>query len=163
MAKMLYVEPFAAATRNDVFGDLSPYRKGRPHRGQDWSPAEKSPIKAITNGRVKQIFWSDVLGHCLVQSTGDGYFVLYAHLAVKPSIMVGALLVAGETVIGLVGGGKHTPSGSASTGAHLHLSMGKKVNVHTCAYEELVDPLKWILANVAEKPVKAEPVKKADK
>jgi hypothetical protein len=60
----------------------------------------------------------------------------------------------GQSVIGLVGGGKHTPSGSASTGAHLHLSIGKKVNVHTCAYEDLVDPLKHILANTV-KPVKA--------
>lgn len=145
-----YKEPFAASTRNDVFGDLSPYRKGRPHRGQDWSPAEKSPIKAITNGRVKQIFWSDVLGWCVVQATGDGLYVLYAHLAAKPTMEINTPMVMGVSVIGLVGGGRHTPSGSASTGAHLHLSMGKKVNVHTCAYEELVDPLKHILANTVK-------------
>lgn len=155
MAQMQYFEPFDPKTRGDEFGNLAPYRKGRPHRGQDWSPAEKSPIKAITNGRVKQVFWSDVLGWCLVQSTGDGLFVLYAHLAEKPTLMTSALLVGGETVIGRVGGGKKTPSGSASTGAHLHLSIAKKVNVHLCAYELLVDPLKHILANLDKPAAKA--------
>ena len=153
-----YKEPFPASTRNDEFGDLSPYRKGRPHRGQDWSPAEKSPIKAITNGRVKKVFWSDVLGHCLVQSSGDGYVWLYAHLAAKPTHEVGALLVGGETVIGLVGGGKNTPSGSASTGAHLHMA-GSSVkwgnDVHLVDYAKLVDVHKHIDEN--KDPVPAAP------
>ena len=49
--------------------------------------------------------------------------------------------------IGLVGGGKNTPSGSASTGAHLHMTvatMGKNyqgVEAHLLPFERLVDPL----------------------
>jgi hypothetical protein len=31
-----YVEPFSPKLRNDEFGNLAPYRNGRPHRGQDW-------------------------------------------------------------------------------------------------------------------------------
>ena len=148
-----YVEPFAPKLRGDTFGDLSPYRNGRPHRGQDWSPKENSPINAITDVTVFVNTWTDVLGWIVVHSTKDGFWVLYAHLAKQSTLTKGDKVKAGETVIGLVGGGKNTPSGSASTGAHLHLSIGKanktfsNPNIHLAAYEDLVDPLKHILAN----------------
>ena len=148
-----YIEPFPAKTRGDEFGNLAPYRNGRPHRGQDWSPAERSAIKAITDGTVFVNTWTDVLGWIVIHSTKDGYWVLYAHLAKESELKKGDKVKAGETVIGLVGGGKNTPSGTASTGAHLHLSIGKanktfsNPNIHLSAYEDLVDPLKHILAN----------------
>ena len=148
-----YVEPFAVKLRGDEFGNLAPYRNGRPHRGQDWHPAEKTPIKAITDGTVFLNAWTDVLGWIVVHSTKDGYWVLYAHLAEQSSLKKGDKVVAGETVLGKVGGGKNTPSGSASTGAHLHLSIGKankdwsNPKIHLSAYEDLVDPLKHIEAN----------------
>ena len=148
-----YVEPFAPKLRGDEFGNLAPYRNKRPHRGQDWSPKENSPIKAITDGTVFVNTWTDVLGWIVVHSTKDGFWVLYAHLAKQSTLTKGDKVKAGETVIGLVGGGKNTPSGTASTGAHLHLSIGKanktfsNPNIHLAAYEDLVDPLKHILAN----------------
>ena len=147
----LYIEPFPASTRNDEFGNLAPYRNGRPHRGQDWSPKELSPIPAITDGTIFVNEWSDVLGWFLVQSTKDGFWVLYAHLAKQSDLVKGTKVTAG-TILGKVGGGKYK-SGSASTGAHLHLSMGKanashsNPNIHLCAYDELIDPLKHIIAN----------------
>jgi len=76
---------------------------------------------------------------------------LYAHLAKQSDLLKGTKVTAG-TVLGKVGGGKYK-SGSASTGAHLHLSMGKanashsNPNIHLCAYDELIDPLKHIIAN----------------
>ena len=149
-----YIEPFAAKLRGDEFGNLAPYRNGRPHRGQDWHPAEKSPIPAIVDGTVFVNEWTDVLGHILIQSAGDGYWVLYAHLAEASPLAKGTKIKAGD-IIGKVGGGKNTPCGSASTGAHLHLSIGKankdwgNPNIHLCAYDQLVDPLKHILANNA--------------
>lgn len=148
-----YVEPFNPKLRGDEFGNLAPYRNGRPHRGQDWSPKENSDIKAITSGTVFVNTWTDVLGWILIHSTKDGYWVLYAHLAKQSDLNKGDKVVAGETVIGKVGGGKNTPSGTASTGAHLHLSIGKanktfsNPNIHLAAYDELIDPLKHILAN----------------
>lgn len=148
-----YVEPFSPKLRGDEFGNLAPYRNGRPHRGQDWSPKENSDIKAITSGTVFVNTWTDVLGWIVIHSTKDGYWVLYAHLAKQSDLVKGDKVVAGETVIGKVGGGKNTPSGTASTGAHLHLSIGKanktfsNPNIHLAAYDELVDPLKHILAN----------------
>mgnify|MGYP000022259631 FL=1 len=136
----VYKEPFDKKLRGDEFGNLAPYRNGRPHRGQDWHPKEKSTIPAICNGAIKDNFWSDVLGWCIIQSTPDDTFVLYAHLAKKSGRSIGTYVHIGDA-IGSVGGGKNTPSGSASTGAHLHMSIGKKKNVHTCAYEDLIDPL----------------------
>lgn len=149
-----YKEPFAVKLRGDEFGNLAPYRNGRPHRGQDWSPKEKSPIPAITDGTVFVNTWTDVLGWIIIHSTKDGYWVLYAHLAEKSPLVKGDKVVLGQ-IIGKVGGGRNTPSGSASTGAHLHLSIGKankgwtNPNIHLAAYEDLVDPLKHILENKA--------------
>jgi len=149
----IYFEPFPAKSRGDEFGNLAPYRNGRPHRGQDWSPKENSKIKALTDGTVFINEWSNVLGWFLVHSAGDGFWVLYAHLAKQSDLAKDEKVVGGKTVIGLVGGGKNTPSGSASTGAHLHLSIGKANQawsnpaIHLASYETLVDPLKHILEN----------------
>ena len=148
-----YFEPFPVKTRGDEFGNLAPYRNGRPHRGQDWSPKELSAIKAITSGTVFLNEWSDVLGWFVVHSAKDGYWVLYAHLAEQSPLDKGTKVEGGVTVLGRVGGGKKTPSGSASTGAHLHLSIGKankgwsNPQIHLAAYKDLVDPLKHITSN----------------
>lgn len=147
-----YFEPFPAATRGDEFGNLAEYRQGKKHRGQDWSPKELSPIKAITSGTIFVNEWSDVLGWFVVHSAKDGMWVLYAHLAKQSELPKGAKVVGGETVIGKTGGGKYK-SGSASTGSHLHLSIGKankswsNPDIHLAAYKDLVDPLKHIITN----------------
>jgi murein DD-endopeptidase MepM/ murein hydrolase activator NlpD len=174
--EVTYFEPFDPKLRGDELGNLAPYRNGRPHRGQDWHPKEKSPIKAICDGTVGLVEWTDVLGHILVHSSADGkHWVLYAHLAVAPTLKKGDKVVGGQTVVGLVGGGKNTPSGSASTGAHLHMTvatMGKNfagVEAHLLPFERLVDPLKLFTAapkkTVAAKVVsavkKVVPTKKA--
>jgi hypothetical protein len=152
-----YFDPFPK-NRGDELGNMASYRK-HPHRGSDWgakAAIELKPIKAITDGKVKKIFWTDVLGHCLVQSSDDGFYWLYAHLAEKPDLEIDSPLDGGKSVIGKVGGGKKTPSGSASTGAHLHMAgtaMAHGKDVHLVAYEDLVDVHKHIDDNA--KPVKA--------
>lgn len=154
-----YIEPFPGK-RGDELGNMASYRK-HPHRGQDWQPAELSPIPAITRGKVIANDWSDVLGWFLIHSTMDGLFVLYAHLAEQSKLKVGSV-VAMRDVIGRVGGGKHK-SGSASTGAHLHLAIASSKQPHLCVYEKLVDPVKHIEANKAKeapKPAAKKVVKK---
>lgn len=142
----MYKEPFDAKLRGDEFGNMASYRK-HPHRGQDWSPAENTVIPSVCAGKVTQVFWSDVLGHVVEVLAEDGVYIQYCHLAQKPkSIEVGAEVKLGQP-IGRVGGGKNTPSGSASTGAHLHMGMAKVKNGHLAPYEKLIDPLKHILAN----------------
>ena len=156
-----YIEPFDKKFRGDELGNLAPYRNGRPHRGQDWSPAELSLIPAITRGKVIFNGWTDVLGWIVIQSTMDGLFVLYAHLAEQSKLAVGDV-VAMRDPIGRVGGGKHK-SGSASTGAHLHLAIAPSKQPHMCVFEKLVNPLKHIAANPAKAvaaPKKKPQVKK---
>jgi murein DD-endopeptidase MepM/ murein hydrolase activator NlpD len=136
-----YIEPFAKKFRGDEFGNLAPYREGRPHRGQDWHPKDGSLIPAITNGSIKANAWSDGLGWYVVQSTSDKLFVLYAHLKAQSGRTVGTYIHAGEPI------GKVGNTGEFSTGSHLHLSIGKKVNVASIPYALLIDPLKHIESN----------------
>lgn len=139
MAK--YIEPFKPGLRGDEFGNLAPYRNGRPHRGQDWHPKEGSTIPAITNGAIKANGWSDTLGWFIIQSTADDLFVLYAHLKQQSGRSAGTYIHAGDAI------GKVGNTGSATTGPHLHLSIGRKINVAGCAYNQLIDPLKHIEGN----------------
>jgi len=151
MAKMQYFEPFPG-NRGDELGNMASYRT-HPHRGSDWGKKAAiggKSVKAMTNGRVKAVFWSDVLGWTVTQSTGDGLYIEYSHLYPKPEIEIGTLLEGGKTVVGKVGGGKDTPSGSASTGAHLHTAAAPiefGLNVHTVDAKHLVDLFKHIDAN----------------
>jgi murein DD-endopeptidase MepM/ murein hydrolase activator NlpD len=153
-----YVEPFSPKLRNDEFGNLAPYRNGRPHRGQDWSPKELSPIKASASGTVFASEWSDVLGWYVTYSAilvdnkdkTHNVFIQDAHLAKKSDLVKGDKVVAGVTVVGRVGGGRNTPSGSASTGAHLHQTIGKankswsNPDVHLAPYKNLLNPLSFV-------------------
>jgi murein DD-endopeptidase MepM/ murein hydrolase activator NlpD len=139
-----YIEPFSASTRGDEFGNMAAYRKN-PHRGQDWAPGQGRVIPAITAGKVIANFWSDGLGHCLIQSTTDKVFVLYAHLLAEPNLAVGHALKIGDS-IGQVGN-----TGTLTLGAHLHLSIAKAKNVHEVAMSKLIDPLKHIAANKGKK------------
>ena len=151
-----YIEPFPASTRGDEFGNRAAYRKN-PHRGQDWAPGQGKVIPAITNGSVKQVYFSAGLGNCLVQSTADGLFVLYAHMAELPNLSVGHYLHAGDPV------GKVGNTGTLTTGAHLHLSIASSKSVAECLYDKLVDPLKHILANPAKPKATPKPAPKGKK
>lgn len=143
----VYHEPFDKSLRGDEFGNLAPYRNGRPHRGQDWHPAEKTVIPAVCNGKVTQIFWSSVLGWVVEVLGEDKVYTQYCHLAYKPGgYKKGSKVLLGQPV-GRVGGGPNTPSGSASTGAHLHLAMAKVKNGHLAPYDKLIDPLAHIRKN----------------
>lgn len=135
---MTWIEPFPKNKRGDEFGNLAPYRNGRPHRGLDWSVKEGSIIKAIATGRVIENAWSDGLGWYLIHSAEKGkLFVIYAHLKEQSKLEVDQVIRAGEDVIGKVGN-----TGSFTTGAHLHLSVAKDRKVHLCSYDKLVDPAK---------------------
>jgi len=138
MSEAIYKEPFPKAKRGDGFKNMASYRTN-PHRGVDWSVAAHSPIKAITGGTVMETGWTNVLGNILIQSTYDGHFILYAHLAKPSPLKQGDKVVSGVTVVGEVGGGKDTPSGTASTGAHLHVTYGKVKNLVTADISQLDD------------------------
>jgi murein DD-endopeptidase MepM/ murein hydrolase activator NlpD len=143
----VYHEPFDKSLRGDEFGNLAPYRNGRPHRGQDWHPAEKTVIPAVCSGKVTQIFWSGVLGWVVEVLGEDKVYTQYCHLANKPGgYKKGDKVVIGQP-IGRTGGGPNTPSGSASTGSHLHLAMSSVKNGHLAPYVKLINPMEHIRKN----------------
>lgn len=147
-----YFDPFPG-TRGDELGNMASYRK-HPHRGSDWSGNAGKVIKAITTGRVKKVFTTESLGHCLIQATGDGMYLLYAHMANKSSRKVGEMVIGGETAIGVVGN-----TGTATTGAHLHCGLSTAPDPSMASYATLVDLHKHIDAH----SIKAEPVAAAKK
>jgi peptidoglycan hydrolase-like protein with peptidoglycan-binding domain len=151
-----YTDWFGKKLRGDEFGNLAPYRNGRPHRGGDWAPRELSPIKAFCDGKVTNVFWSNVLGWVVEVLAADGIYTQYSHIAPKTvEVDKGEVIKAGD-IVGKVGGGKKTPSGSASTGAHLHVAMGLVKDCHLADRSKLIDPFKWIDAHSKPAPVAAD-------
>jgi murein DD-endopeptidase MepM/ murein hydrolase activator NlpD len=133
MPEAIYIEPFPKAKRGDEFKNFASYRTN-PHRGVDWSVAGGSKIKAITGGTVMEVGETKVLGNYLIQSTYDKHFILYAHFQKPSELKQGDKVVAGETIVGLVG-----TTGTASTGNHLHVTYGIKKNLITADIKDLRD------------------------
>lgn len=141
--------PFPEKTITGEYGTLSAYRrkmKMQPHSGTDWSPPGsnkgKTLIPAIADGTIKLVQWSNVLGWVVVQSAADKagkiWFIGYCHLSCKKcgvnckgghdasaalSVKVGDKVQAGDVTHGMTMGN----TGNASSGVHLHATLGKAV------------------------------------
>jgi murein DD-endopeptidase MepM/ murein hydrolase activator NlpD len=136
---MTYRHPFAKTTITSRFGATE--NRATAHRGLDYAPKEGTNIPAVTKGTVRLVQWSDVLGWVLVQTAWDAInnktmFLGYCHLQEKPSLAVGTTLRIGQ-IIGKVGN-----TGSASRGAHLHLTVGPAQN--SVFAGAVIDPEKFI-------------------
>ncbi len=116
--------PFSKKLITSRFGTTA--RRLTAHRGLDYAPKEGKAIPAVAAGTVQAVKWSSVLGHVLVQSAWDEIngrtvFIGYCHLQEKPTLKVGDRVKEGQTI------GKVGNTGSASKGAHLHLTIGPRV------------------------------------
>jgi len=128
--------PFPKSTISSRFGATA--NRATPHRGTDYAPGAGEIIRAVTDGEVALIQWSDVLGWVMVQKAGL-WWVGYCHLSCAThgtecdgpadgcktpykNLKKGSKLVKGVTSVGKVGN-----TGSASRGAHLHITLGKAV------------------------------------
>ena len=89
------------------------------HRGCDFNGLpEGTPLKAICNGMtVVNVLFSKVLGNIIVLQVGDKFFG-YCHMQKPAALKVGAKVNSGD-VVGLLG-----TTGTASSGPHLHLTLG---------------------------------------
>lgn len=139
--------PFHFSKITGRFGTLSEYRRKngmQPHSGVDFAMPEGTPIPAIARGTIVLQQFSKVLGNVSVQrvmaKSGDIYFVGYCHLA-KPGLAVGRKVAEGE-IIGLVGN-----TGSASTGAHLHMTVSKELKGVFGTTDKKIDPIQFIKDN----------------
>lgn len=139
--------PFHFSKITGRFGTLSEYRRKngmQPHSGVDFAMPEGTPIPAIAKGTIVLQQFSKVLGNVSVQrimsKEGEIYFVGYCHLA-KPGLAVGRKVAQGE-IIGLVGN-----TGSASTGAHLHMTVSKELKGVFGPTSVKIDPIQFIKDN----------------
>jgi murein DD-endopeptidase MepM/ murein hydrolase activator NlpD len=154
-----FMLPFPDSKLTGHFGKIRKIKgvPTTPHRGTDWGVKEGTPIPAVSNGTVRLVQWSNILGWVLVQSVigkdGKVMFVGYCHLKEKPKLIAGQKVAVGDT-IGLCGS-----TGSASSGPHLHATLspalrgvfqGTVFDLHKYILEQLEKPSKGRTA--AKKP-----------
>lgn len=139
--------PFEPKFITGRFGTLSEFRKKngmQPHSGVDWAKPEGTPIPSISSGTIVLQQWSDVLGNVSVlRVMGKDkalYYVGFCHLKAE-GLKVGTKVKEGETV-GLVGN-----TGSASSGAHLHLTVSKELKGVFGPTSVKQDPIQFIKDN----------------
>ena len=139
--------PFEPKFITGRFGTLSEFRKKngmQPHSGVDWARPEGTPIPSIANGTIVLQQWSDVLGNVSVlRVMGKDkalYYVGFCHLKAE-GLKVGTKVKEGDSV-GLVGN-----TGSASSGAHLHLTVSKELKGVFGPTSVKQDPIQFIKDN----------------
>jgi murein DD-endopeptidase MepM/ murein hydrolase activator NlpD len=105
---------------------------------------EGTPIPALANGTIVLQQFSQVLGNVSVlRVMGNDkklYYIGYAHLKAE-GLEVGQKVKEGDT-IGFVGN-----TGSASSGAHLHLTVSKEIKGVFGPTQSKIDPIAFIKAN----------------
>ena len=139
--------PFEPKFITGRFGTLSEYRRARgmpSHSGVDWARPEGTPIPSIANGTIVLQQWSDVLGNVSVlRVMGKDkvlYYVGFCHLKAE-GLKVGTKVKEGD-IVGLVGN-----TGSASSGAHLHLTVSKELKGVFGPTSVKQDPIQFIKEN----------------
>ena len=140
--------PFPDSALTGHFGKVRTIngKKTSPHRGTDWAAKRGTPIPAVSDGTVKLVQYSKVLGWVLVQTVygkdRKTKYVGYCHMKIKPTLKFGARLKMGQT-IGLV------DTEGYSTGPHLHATLS--TSVKGVFYGTVLDLYKYLSENV-EKP-----------
>jgi len=139
--------PFSFKKITGRFGTLSEYRRRnnmQPHSGVDFAMPEGTPIPALANGTIVLQQFSKVLGNVSVLRVmgkdGKLYFIGYCHLA-DPGLAVGTKVKQDDTV------GKVGNTGSASTGAHLHMTVSKELKGVFGPTSVKQDPIQFIKDN----------------
>ena len=140
-------QPFDPKFITGRFGTLSEFRRARgmqAHSGVDWARPEGTPIPALASGTIVLQQFSQVLGNVSVlRVMGNDkklYYIGYCHLKAE-GLEVGQKVKEGDT-IGFVGN-----TGSASSGAHLHLTVSKEVKGVFGPTSVKQDPIEFIKAN----------------
>jgi murein DD-endopeptidase MepM/ murein hydrolase activator NlpD len=139
--------PFEPKFITGRFGTLSEFRKKngmQPHSGVDWAKPEGTPIPAIAKGTIVLQQFSQVLGNVSVLRVmgkdAKLYYVGFCHLKAE-GLEVGTKVQEGDT-IGFVGN-----TGSASSGAHLHLTVSKELKGVFGPTSIKQDPIQFVKDN----------------
>jgi murein DD-endopeptidase MepM/ murein hydrolase activator NlpD len=133
---MSWQHPFPESTITSRVGSM--IRRVTPHRGTDYAPGKKNLIPAVTDGECVAVQWSSVLGWVMIQKASTGkHYVGYCHLSCSkhgidckgPSQHLDGStcmvrLKPGDQIKKGQPAGRVGNTGSASRGAHLHLTLG---------------------------------------
>jgi murein DD-endopeptidase MepM/ murein hydrolase activator NlpD len=150
---------------SDKFGTHGETRKKLglgPHRGLDYSVQTGTDLIAIGNGRVKNMGETKILGYFIEISAPviiDGKLEVkifgYYHLATDQTLAykIGDPIKGGQILC------KSGNTGSASSGPHLHLMAGDKINLATNPVE---DPLALIEACLTPQTIQVAVKEDAD-
>ena len=93
----------------------------RTHDGVDIATELGAQVKALTNGKVTEVYDDDLFGTTVVISHRGGLESIYANLGAMPTVSVGDQVVVGQ-VIGAVGDTALCETGEV---CHLHFAMRK--------------------------------------
>jgi murein DD-endopeptidase MepM/ murein hydrolase activator NlpD len=118
---MAYRFPLDKFKRGTAFG-VKDTAHPNGHRGSDYNGfAEGTPVHAVADGVIASNQWSDVLGWVIVLSVKVGLkkqYWGYCHLHEQSHLVKGNKIKLGDVL------GKAGTTGSASSGVHLHLTLG---------------------------------------
>jgi len=134
---MRYRQPFK--TLGSLYGAIDEWHKAPGHRGLDFIAPLGASVRAVADGTITQVGWSDNLGNYVIMLDTDGIFWGFNHLSSTLKMRHGLRVRKGQR-IGLIGS-----TGSASTGPHLHLTASH--DSHGNFVGTQIDPLKLLKGN----------------
>lgn len=122
---------------SDGFGSMK--GRKRPHKGGDYTVAEGTTVCSPSDGTIVAAQWSDELGNVIGIEFDDGMFGGLAHNSAF-------IRSVGDRIRRLEPVSLSGDTGSASSGPHLHMSLGSTFGaIFGEGYgSTLVDPFKYI-------------------
>jgi murein DD-endopeptidase MepM/ murein hydrolase activator NlpD len=162
-----FMMPFPDRMLTGHFGKIRTIngKKTNPHRGTDWAAKRGTPIPAVSNGTIRLVQFSEILGWVIVQSVFGAdrktMYVGYCHMDSEPDLKVGDKVQMGQT-IGKIG------NTGFSSGPHLHATLSPTVRgVFSGTVLDLYKYLSEQIEKTSQKPTAPqnshEPAKKAAK
>src|SRR5690606_29312665 len=110
-----------------------PFRSGK-HYGVDFAPknALGQTIWSVCDGTAFKVGNGKQPGNFVIVHADDGKYVYYAHLRYLSTLVKGARVLKGKTVIGIIG------STGQALGPHLHLAINTRPD---WTYANYLNPL----------------------
>lgn len=110
------------------------------HRGDDLNGVkENTPLKAVNDGKIVLNVFSKILGNVVVLRVGVRFFG-YCHMKSASPLKVGTKVKSGD-VVGYLGN-----TGSASSGPHLHFTLG--LNKTAVMFGKVFSPMKFLAKQI---------------
>lgn len=122
-AMTVYVMPVSGRIMADYSGTelvfSSTMQDWRVHNGIDIEASVGTRVSAFTSGTVKDVYFDDSLGQCIIIEHASGLESLYGNLLEAVTVAVGDKVKAGDTI----GGVGETAWSECAEATHLHFEL----------------------------------------